>query len=192
MASQIAASRGISMASMVRRGSKSQDEYDELVKYLLTKGKNSLVIAEEDLDDKESLRKFQAQLQQLSTSNELPKLALNAVGGASAKTLIRSLDNGGTLVTYGGMSAQPVMLGTPQLIFKDIRAVGYWHSRWMIQQSQEKKQEMVNILSKAVLDKSILCPPVEVFPLQSVEEALHWQSNQGSIRQKLIWDCQEI
>ncbi|CAJ1934274.1 unnamed protein product [Cylindrotheca closterium] len=192
MASQIAASKGISMASVVRRGSRSQDEYDELVEYLLSKGKNSLVIAEEDLDDKESLRRFQAELKQISVSNELPKLALNAVGGASVKALIRSLENGGTLVTYGGMSAQPVVLGTPQLIFKDIRAVGYWHSRWMIQQSHEQKQEMVNILSKAVLDKSIECPPVKVFPLKNVEEALHWQSSQGSIRKKLIWDCQEI
>lgn len=180
------------MASLVRRGSRSEEEYDELVEYLLTTGKNTLVVAEEDLIEKESLRRFQTQLQQISASNDLPKLALNAVGGASAKTLVHALDNGGSLVTYGGMSAQPVVVGTPQLIFKDIRAVGYWHSRWMLQQSQEKKQEMMTILSKAVLEKYIFCPPAKVFSLQSVEEALHWQSSQGSIRQKLVWNCQEL
>lgn len=192
MASQIAASKGIMMASLVRRGAKSQEEYDELVEYLLTTGKNALVVAEEDLADKEASLRFKTQLKEMSASGELPKLALNSVGGASAKTLIRSLDEGGTLVTYGGMSAQPVVVGTPQLIFKDIRAVGYWHSRWMIQHSQEEKQEMAKDLANAVIDKSIVCPPVKVFPLQSFQEALDWQSSQGSIRHKLVWDCQEV
>src|SRR5210317_80029 len=189
MASQIACSKGLVMVSLVRRGSKSQAEYDQLVEYLMTAGKNTLVVAEEDLFDKESSQKFKAQLKHMTASGALPKLGLNAVGGESAKILIRTLDDGGTLVTYGGMSAQPVVVGTPQLIFKNIKAVGFWHSRWMIQQSQAKKQEMMNDLSNAVLEKSIVCPPVKVFPLQNIREALHWQSRQASIRQKLVWDC---
>lgn len=60
MASQIAASKGIVMASLVRRGSKPQEEYDELVEYLLTTGKNTVVVAEEDLVDKESSLRFKA------------------------------------------------------------------------------------------------------------------------------------
>ncbi len=35
----------------------------------------------------------------------------------------------GTLVTYGGMSMQPVSMPTSLLIFKDLRVRGFWMSR---------------------------------------------------------------
>ena len=53
-----------------------------------------------------------------------PKLALNCVGGRSATDLARRLGHGGQLVTYGGMSRQPVTLPTSLFIFKDIAARG--------------------------------------------------------------------
>ncbi|KAJ1890185.1 mitochondrial 2-enoyl thioester reductase [Coemansia sp. IMI 209127] len=37
---------------------------------------------------------------------------------------------GSTLVTYGGMSRQPVAMPTSLLLFKDIRACGFWMNRW--------------------------------------------------------------
>jgi trans-2-enoyl-CoA reductase len=194
MASQIAASElfGASVVSLVRRGSKNPDEYDELVQHLKEVGKTVLVVAEEDLqqDSKESMKQFQSQLRDFSGTGELPKLALNAVGGESAKQLIRAMAEGGTLVTYGGMSGEPVVAATPQLIFKDVRVRGYWHSRWMTQQSQASKQEMMGILAKAVVNGDVKCPPVCVFPLHDVQGALHWQTS-GAIREKLVWDCGE-
>ena len=35
---------------------------------------------------------------------------------------------GGTIVTYGGLARKPVTLGAGALIFKDIRARGWWLS----------------------------------------------------------------
>jgi trans-2-enoyl-CoA reductase len=196
MASQIAASElfGASVVSLVRRGSKTPKEYDEMVQHLKEVGKTVLVVAEEDLkQDKEAMKQFQSQLRDFSGTGELPKLALNAVGGESAKQLFRAMAEGGTLVTYGGMSGEPVVAATPQLIFKDVRVRGYWHSRWMTQQSQASKQEMMDILAKAVVDGDVKCPPACVFPLHDVQGALHWQTSQGqgAIREKLVWDCRE-
>ncbi|KAG6032290.1 hypothetical protein E4U41_007262 [Claviceps citrina] len=57
-------------------------------------------------------------------------LALNCVGGKSATALARSLGEGACLVSYGGMSKQPVALPVGLLIFKDIRFVGFWLSKW--------------------------------------------------------------
>jgi mitochondrial enoyl-[acyl-carrier protein] reductase / trans-2-enoyl-CoA reductase len=54
---------------------------------------------------------------------QAPRLALNCVGGESATTLSKMLMPGGTLVTYGGMSMQPVSIPTPVLIFKDIKVL---------------------------------------------------------------------
>jgi trans-2-enoyl-CoA reductase len=41
-----------------------------------------------------------------------PKLALNGVGGKSSLSLLRTLGEGGLMVTYGGMSRQPVTVTT--------------------------------------------------------------------------------
>ncbi len=177
--------------SLVRRGSKSTQEMEELIQYLMTTAKNAMVIVEEDLNDDPDYRKqVQSKLMELSASGCLPKLALNSVGGDSAKTLMRLLDTGGTMVTYGGMSGEPVTVATPQLIFKDVRVVGYWHSRWMVNHSVPIKQDLVDALVDAVTHKGISCPPCAVFPLSDVKGALQWQSSQkGAIRSKLVFDC---
>jgi NADPH:quinone reductase-like Zn-dependent oxidoreductase len=97
------------------------------------------------------------------------------------------------MVTYGGMSGQGVQVGTPQLIFKDLRVLGYWHSRWMIQHSVDEKQRMIDTLAKAVLDGVVTLPPVQVFSLRDLQQGLKWQSEQSNsvVRSKLVWDCQE-
>ena len=59
-----------------------------------------------------------------------PKLVLNCVSGKSVIELIKAMADSGTLVTYGGMSRQPLIVPTSAFIFKNIRLVGYWMTRW--------------------------------------------------------------
>jgi len=59
-----------------------------------------------------------------------PRLALNCVGGKNATDCMRHLDSNGAMVTYGGMSKQPVIIPTGALIFKDQKFFGYWMTRW--------------------------------------------------------------
>ncbi|TSK34908.1 Enoyl-[acyl-carrier-protein] reductase, mitochondrial [Bagarius yarrelli] len=59
-----------------------------------------------------------------------PKLALNGVGGKSATELLRHLQTGGTMVTYGGMAKQPVTVPVSALIFKDVKIRGFWVTQW--------------------------------------------------------------
>ncbi|KAI1457333.1 NAD(P)-binding protein [Annulohypoxylon moriforme] len=74
------------------------------------------------------------------------RLGLNCVGGKSAQTVAYSLGRGGTMVTYGGMSRAPVALPTGLLIFKDIRFVGFWLSRWADGDAAAKEQTVAEIL----------------------------------------------
>ena len=191
MVSQLApAAFGAPVVSVVRRGSKSTQEMDELKEYLTTVGKNAMVLVEEDLEDSSYRQEVQGKLKVLSASGQLPNLALNAVGGDSATMLMRLLEDGGSLVTYGGMSGKPVTVATPQLIFKDFRVVGYWQSRWMVQNDLPAKQVLVDQLVEAVREKGVVCPPCKVFPLRDALEALKWQSSeQSAIRHKLVFDC---
>jgi len=194
MVSQLSQTQfGTSTVSLVRRGpNKSAQDMDEMIQYLLDTGKNAMVIVEEDLEDVTYRKEIQSKLRQLSSKGNLPKLALNSVGGTSVKHLLRLLDDGGTVVTYGGMStSQPsVTIAPSQLIFKDCRIVGYWHSRWMVHTPPKDKQIMMDQLAKAVIEKGVVTPPCEVFPLRDITEALEWHTHQnGGIRRKLVFDC---
>lgn len=59
-----------------------------------------------------------------------PKLVLNCVSGKAVIELIKAMAENGTLVTYGGMSRQPLVVPASAFIFKNIRLVGYWMTRW--------------------------------------------------------------
>ncbi|XP_016548523.2 enoyl-[acyl-carrier-protein] reductase, mitochondrial [Capsicum annuum] len=55
-----------------------------------------------------------------------PLLGLNCVGGNAATMVVKFLKQGGTMVTYGGMSKKPITISTTSFIFKDISLKGYW------------------------------------------------------------------
>ncbi|KAL8129046.1 hypothetical protein V2J09_018201 [Rumex salicifolius] len=64
-----------------------------------------------------------------------PVLGFNCVGGNAASVVLR---NGGTMVTYGGMSKKPITVSTSAFIFKDLSLKGFWLQKWM---SMDKVQE---------------------------------------------------
>jgi len=76
-----------------------------------------------------------------------PALALNCVGGAAAEQVAKQLAVRGTLVTYGGMAKKPVSIPTPLLIFKDVRAKGFWMSgRWYPSSRHTQRHHMFSEL----------------------------------------------
>ncbi|XP_055835902.1 enoyl-[acyl-carrier-protein] reductase, mitochondrial-like isoform X2 [Solanum dulcamara] len=48
-----------------------------------------------------------------------PRLGLNCVGGNAATMVVKFLKQGGSMVTYGGMSKKPITISTTYFIFKD-------------------------------------------------------------------------
>ncbi|KAI1779099.1 NAD(P)-binding protein [Hypoxylon cercidicola] len=95
-------------------------------------------------------------------SPEGVRLGLNCVGGKSAATMAKSLGVGGTVVTYGGMARQPVALPTGLLIFKDLRFVGFWLSRWADRDPLSKAQTVAEILGLVREGRFRDVPTVEV------------------------------
>ncbi len=58
--------------------------------------------------------------------------------------------NGGTLVTYGGMSRKPLTLPTSLLIFKDITLKGFWLSKWIEEHSMDQRLRMYETLFQLI------------------------------------------
>ncbi|XP_024917086.1 enoyl-[acyl-carrier-protein] reductase, mitochondrial isoform X2 [Cynoglossus semilaevis] len=92
---QLAAARGVNTVNVIR----DRPEFTHLSDRLKAMGATH-VIKEEELR--------QPALKELFKTCPKPKLALNGVGGRSATELLRHLQRGGSMVTYGGMSKQPV------------------------------------------------------------------------------------
>jgi len=123
---QIARELGIKTVNVVRR--------EELVEELRVQGGDVVLIDGEGLRDdvKES------------TGGALIPLGLNAVGGNSALRLMNCLAPGGTLVTYGAMSLQPLKVPNGLLIFKDLRLRGIWINKWYDNASGAERMEAFN------------------------------------------------
>lgn len=85
-----------------------------------------------------------------------PKLALNCVGGEAARVVAKYLADDGIMVTYGGMSKQPITVPTGPFIFNNITLKGFWMTKWVETHSKEERMKMIDELSKLVVDKKLL------------------------------------
>jgi trans-2-enoyl-CoA reductase len=119
------------------------------------------------------------------------RLALNAVGGESALRLANALAPGGTLVTYGAMSRQPLRIPNGLLIFEDVRCRGFWMSRWYREASPEASSAMFAELF-ALARSGILHTPVErIYPLEEAAAALA-HAARGGRSGKILFGAPEI
>jgi len=108
-------------------------------------------------------------------NKELPKprLALNCVGGQNAVDVLRQLDNGGTMVTYGGMSREPVTVPTSALIFKDVSVRGFWMTAWTGKNKNSRQRwDMLEHLGQLFDIKELKVPAYKLVPLSDYREAI--------------------
>ncbi|KAH3680754.1 hypothetical protein WICPIJ_008115 [Wickerhamomyces pijperi] len=115
MVSQIAKTKGINVISVIR----DRDDFDAVAERLTSQGATKVISESQNGD-----RDVGKELAKLTGGNI--KLALNSVGGKSSASIARKLAPGSKIITYGGMSKQPVTFPTSLFIFKNIQALGYW------------------------------------------------------------------
>ncbi|CAJ0586806.1 unnamed protein product, partial [Mesorhabditis spiculigera] len=105
--------------------------------------------------------------------NDNVRLALNCVGGRSSLLLAMTMSHGGVMVTYGGMSKQPLSIPTSSLIFKDTRFAGFWMSRWYEQaENLEERHAMYKELGDWMKAGKLRHPKIEIKRLSEHANAL--------------------
>jgi trans-2-enoyl-CoA reductase len=158
---QIARATGLRTVNLVRR--------PELIEELRALGADVVI-----LDDGDPRKEIAA-----ATDGTAPRLALNAVGGDSALRLANALAPGGTIVTYGAMSRQPLRIPNGLLIFKDLHWRGFWITQWYRHATPEAEAAMFAELCDLAL-RGILHTPVEqVYPLDEIAIALPHAARPG-------------
>src|SRR5436190_13847113 len=120
---QIAHAFGYKTVNVVRR--------EELIEELRSEGGDVVLL------DHDNLRNVVKD----ATGGAAIRLGWNAVGGESALRLMNCLAPGGTLVSFGAMSLQPLKIPTGLLIFKDLRFRGIWINKWYDNATMQERME---------------------------------------------------
>lgn len=153
-ASQIGRILGINSLSVIR----DRPNLDETVKTLKETYGATQVITEEDNNS----RDFGAEVKKwvLETGGEI-KLGLNCVGGKSSTAVARKLGKNGLMLTYGGMSFQPVIIPTSLHIFKNVTSAGFWVTALLKADPELKQKTMDQIVEWYEQGKLLDAPSVE-------------------------------
>jgi mitochondrial enoyl-[acyl-carrier protein] reductase / trans-2-enoyl-CoA reductase len=107
-----------------------------------------------------------------ATGSASIRLGLNSVGGDSALRVVNCLAPGGTLVSFGAMSLQPLKIPTGLLIFKDLRFRGIWINKWYDTASPSERMETFQPLFD-MARRGLLKTKIEkAYPLSEVKAAV--------------------
>ncbi|XP_069659462.1 enoyl-[acyl-carrier-protein] reductase, mitochondrial isoform X2 [Haliaeetus albicilla] len=158
---QIAKASGIKTINVVR----DRPDLPKLVERLMALGADHVIT-------EEMLRK--PEMKDIFKSIPKPRLALNCVGGKSTTEMLRHLQPKGTMVTYGGMAKQPVMVPVSTFIFRDVRLRGFWMTQWKKDhaQDQESLTSMMDALCQLIRRGQLTAPACTEVPLQDYKAAL--------------------
>jgi len=99
-------------------------------------------------------------------------MALNSVGGRSAVRLAKCVSGGGVHVTFGAMDSEPVRFPTRNLIFDDIRFVGFWLDRWKRKKSLAQLRNSLEEVLQPLALNEIRYPIDSVFAIEDFKAAL--------------------
>src|SRR2546429_5483790 len=165
---QIAHELGYKTVNLVRRA--------ELIDELRAEGGDVVLV------DGDSLRKEVKS----TTGGASIRLGLNSVGGDSALHLANCLAPGGTLVSFGAMSLQPLKIPTGLLIFKDLRFRGIWINKWYDNATPSERMEAFRPLFD-MARRGLLKTKVEkAYPISEVKTAVA-RATEGKRSGKIIF-----
>jgi trans-2-enoyl-CoA reductase len=151
---QIAHELGYKTVNVVRRA--------ELIDELRAAGGDVVLVDNETLRDEVKS----------ATGGAAIRLGLNSVGGDSALRLANCLAFGGTLVSFGAMSLQPLKIPTGLLIFKDLRFRGIWINKWYDDATMQKRMEAFRALFE-MAKRGLLKTKVEkAYPIGDAKAAV--------------------
>ncbi|XP_022730236.1 enoyl-[acyl-carrier-protein] reductase, mitochondrial [Durio zibethinus] len=100
-----------------------------------------------------------------------PTLGFNCVGGNAASLVLKFLRQGGTMVTYGGMSKKPITVSTSSFIFKDLSLRGFWLQKWLGADKAKECRDMVDYLLCLAKERKLKYE-MELVPFDNFNSAL--------------------
>lgn len=97
--------------------------------------------------------------------------AVDSVGGRASSELMTLLGDGGTLVSFGSMTGEPMQLSSGDVIFKQATVKGFWGSKVSQSMAPEDKRRLVGELLQLAGRGGLSLPVDGVFGLAEVAAA---------------------
>jgi len=154
---QVAHALGLKTVSVVR----NVEKWEPILKSL----GGDAVLPEE----KDSIKKI---VEIVGGKNNLPRLALNSIGGESASRLTRMVGFAGTVVTFGGMTGDLIRFPTRDLIFNDLRLRGFWMDRWNRSATPAQRAETTEKIFELMRKGSLKMAVDAVYPISDYKTAI--------------------
>jgi NADPH:quinone reductase len=98
--------------------------------------------------------------------------AIDSVGGRAANDLMKLLSPGGTLVSFGGLSGEPLLIDPGQLLFKEATVVGFWATRRSQRTPPEERRQMFGEILRLVSTGAVQLRVERRFALGEVKAAV--------------------
>jgi len=100
------------------------------------------------------------------------RAAVDSVGGNSSGELSSLLSAGGTLVSFGSMSGEPMQIPTGDLIYKEATVKGFWGSKVSQSMTIDEKRRLVQELLERTAGGEMKMPVEAIFDLADVPLAV--------------------
>ncbi len=108
---------------------------------------------------------------QARVGNQPIAAAVDSVGGRASSELMTMLGDGGTLVSFGSMTGEPMQLNSGDVIFKQATVKGFWGSKVSQAMAPEDKRRLVGELLRLAAEGGLSLPVDAEFRLDQVAEA---------------------
>lgn len=154
LVAQFAAARGVRVLGLVRRDA----GVDELA---------ALGIGDIVSTDSADWRDRAAQI----LGEEVPRAAVDSVGGDAAGDLLSLLGEGGTLVSFGSMGSPTVTLQAGDLIFKQATVKGFWGSAVSKAMDASTRGALFAELVQRIASGEVKLPVDAVYPFEQARDA---------------------
>jgi len=166
---QIAHELGYKTVNVVRRA--------ELIQELRAEGGDVVLVEDDNLREEVKT----------GTGGASIHLGLNSVGGDSALRLANCLAPGGTLVSFGAMSLQPLKIPTGLLIFKDLRFRGIWINKWYDNATPPERMQTFQPLFDMARHGLLKTKVEKAYPLSEAKAAVA-HAAQGKRSGKIVFE----
>lgn len=158
----IAAARGIHTIGLVRRPEAAQELTDLGIEH-------SINVSQSSWKDKVRELVGDAQI----------SAAVDSLGGEASNDLLDLLGTNGTLVSFGVMAGEPMIINPSNLIFKQAVVKGFWGSKTSREMDLENKQRLINQLIKHATNNQLTLPVEAIFDLEDINEAVSGKVQKG-------------
>ncbi|NNJ09110.1 zinc-dependent alcohol dehydrogenase family protein [Chloroflexales bacterium ZM16-3] len=100
------------------------------------------------------------------------RYALDSVAGPSGSRLAQILGTGGTMVVFGAISEQPLIIDPGALLFRGASVRGWWLSRWFRTAEPAQVSALFDAIIPLVADGTLSAPVAAEYRLEDVRQAV--------------------